>query len=388
MTSARPLITLLVHNLAGNAIVRAAPLADALAADFDVEIVGLTFGDGRAYAPYRGRFPFRILPSGSLAPAVLASALRLSRMPRGSVLYACKPLPSTLLPALLAPGRRPVLLDVEDDEWASRQVDEAGGGVRGVLRRTADVQGRLARWMHPLTRRAAGVTVASRALQARYGGVLVRHGPDEAAFDPDRPELADRAALRAGFGLPSTGPIALFAGVPRPHKGWDVLVDALARPEAAAWTLAAAGAGGGAWHEAARARLAGRFVALGEVPNARMPSLLAAVDLVPVPQRPGAVAQAQLPAKALEAMAMALPVLGTRVGDLPELIGADERGWLVPPEDAGAIAAALADAAAHPEEARRRGRAGRAWFLEEAGLRAARARVVPLVRAALAGSGG
>jgi glycosyltransferase involved in cell wall biosynthesis len=386
--SRRPRVTFFVHDLSGNPIVRAAPLAAALEADFEVEVLGLAFGSGQPYAPFRGRFPLRALPSGHTLPAILANALRLSRMATGDVLYACKPLVTTLLPALLAPGNRPVLLDVEDDEWASRQVDAPGPGVRGVLRRAADTHRLLARLAHPLTRRAAAVTVVSRPLQARYGGVLVRHGPDEGAFDPARPDLADRAALRASFGLPADGLLALFAGVPRPHKGWEELVDALARPEAAAWGVVAAGARGGGWHHAARARLGGRFHALGDVPNERMPALLAACDLVPVPQRDTPVARAQVPAKALEAMAMALPVIGTAVGDLPELLGEGERGWIVPPGDAAALARAFADAGASVDERRRRGRAARDWFVREAGVGAARARLVPLVRQALERSGG
>lgn len=381
---ARPRVSLLVHDLAANPIVRAAPLAAALADDFDVEVLGIATG-GRVYAPYAGRFPYVVVPAGRPLPSVLAAVARLSRLPTGDVLYACKPLLTTLLPALAAPGRRPVLLDVEDDEWASRTVDDPGYGLRGLLRRARDVHGRVARAAHPLTRRAAAVTVASRRLQARYGGTLVRHGPDEHAFDPGRPELADRAALRARLGLPA-GPVAVFAGVPRPHKGWDVLLDALARPEAAAWTLAAAGDRGGPWYDAARARLGGRFVALGPVRYGEMPALLAAVDAAPVPQRPGAVPEAQVPAKALEAMAMALPVVGTAVGDLPELLG-EGRGWIVPPDDAGALARALAAVAADPAEAARRGAAARAWYRAEASVAAIRARVVPLVHAALAGRG-
>jgi len=71
------------------------------------------------------------------------------------------------------------------------------------------------------------------------------------------------------------------------------------------------------------------------------------------------------------------------VGDLPEILGGGERGWLVPPEDAGALAAALAEIAARPDEARRRAAGARRWFVEEASIDAIRARLVPLVHQAL-----
>lgn len=381
-------MTLFVHDLAGNAVVRAAPLAAALARDHAVEVVGLLLSGDGVYAPYRHRVEARTVRCGASVPAVLAAAPRLARLATGDVLYACKPLLSTLFPALLAArrGGRPVLLDVEDDEWASPTVDERGGGVRGALRRLRDTHGLVARAAHPLVRRAAAVTVASRALQRRYGGTLVRHGPDPAEFDPARPELAEVAALRRAFGLPVGRKLALFAGRPRPHKGWNALVDALARPEAAAWDLVSAGPPGAA-EAAARARLGGRFHALGVVPNERMPALLSACDAAPVPQRDVPFARAQLPAKALEAMAMGLPVLATPVADLPEILGGDERGWLVPADDPAALARGLAAIAADPAEAARRAAAARRWFLAEASVDAIADRLAPLVAAALAGRG-
>ncbi|HEX9935482.1 MAG TPA: glycosyltransferase family 4 protein [Longimicrobium sp.] len=376
----RPRVTLFVHDLAANPIVRASPLAQALERDFEVEIVGLLHSGDAVYAPFRDRYDFRTLRCAPGLPAVLAAAPRLARMATGDVLYACKPLFSTLLPAVLAArrGARRLLLDVEDDEWASTIVDQRAPGVRGVLQRLADTHGVKARLAHPLTRRAAAVTVSTRALQRRHGGTLLRHGPDAGHFDPARPGMEPRDAVRRRLGLPRERRIALFAGRPRPQKGWATLLDALELPAAAGWDLAFAGPAGAPEREAAR-RLGGRFHALGLVGNHEMPALLAAADAVPVPQRDEPFTRGQLPAKALEAMAMGVPVIATRVGDLPEILGEGERGWLVPPGDAPALADALAAIAADPSLAARRGAAARQWYLLEASVDAIRARLVPLV---------
>jgi glycosyltransferase involved in cell wall biosynthesis len=66
-----------------------------------------------------------------------------------------------------------------------------------------------------------------------------------------------------------------------------------------------------------------------------------------------------LPTVILEALAAGRPVLGTAVGGIPYLVGAegDAAGWVVPPDPqalAAALPAARAEAAAHAARARDR----------------------------------
>jgi glycosyltransferase involved in cell wall biosynthesis len=69
------------------------------------------------------------------------------------------------------------------------------------------------------------------------------------------------------------------------------------------------------------------------------------------------------PVALIEALAAARPVVATRVGGTPDLLGADERGWLAPPSDPDALARGILDALDRPEEARRRALAGKAHVL-------------------------
>lgn len=61
----------------------------------------------------------------------------------------------------------------------------------------------------------------------------------------------------------------------------------------------------------------------------------------------------------VEAMAAGRPVVATRVGGVPEVVADGETGLLVPPEDSGALAAAVRRLLENPDLADRMGAAGR-----------------------------
>jgi glycosyltransferase involved in cell wall biosynthesis len=107
------------------------------------------------------------------------------------------------------------------------------------------------------------------------------------------------------------------------------------------------------------------------VDNEKMPRLLQAVDVVPVPQRDVAYARAQLPAKLIEAMAMGKAIICSRVGDLPHLILGDQnkpRGWIIPPDDAQSLARAILEISQNSIESRIRSRNARDFFVENASV--------------------
>ena len=68
-----------------------------------------------------------------------------------------------------------------------------------------------------------------------------------------------------------------------------------------------------------------------------------------------------------EAMAADVPIVATRVGGVPEVVGENE-AWLVDPEHPRAIARALAAVRADPAEARRRSEAARRRLTEDFSL--------------------
>lgn len=376
-------ISFFVHDLAANPIVRAGALATAVEGRCEVEVLGFLHGGPAVYEPYRELFCYKTIRIPRDIQAVVQAIPALAALATGDIVYACKPLVTSLGPALYAARRltrRPLLLDVEDDEWATPRSRWPEFLWRDVVKGWRHATAwKYTRLLHALVGCADGVTVSTRRLHNRYGGVIVRHGPAGPGFDPTRSELTDPIRCRRRWDLPPDAPLALFAGVPQPHKGWSTLLDALTQPAASSWHLVVAGPPDHEDFAAARRVLGPRCHALGPQPQASMPLLLAAIDAVPVPQLDTTFAQSQLPAKALEGMAMARAVVASRVGDLPEILGHGTRGWLVPPGDATALAGAFQEIGERPNMVTARGWAARAWYLDEASPHAVAARVLDLI---------
>jgi len=152
----------------------------------------------------------------------------------------------------------------------------------------------------------------------------------------------------------------LFVGRLRIRKGVEVLLAALAgmRRQVPEARLLVAGDGE---HRAALQERAAELglgpesvTFLGRADAARVRGLLAGARALVVPST-----YEGMPLVVLEAMAAGIPVIASRVSGIPEVVVDGETGWLVPPEDPAALAAALQAVLADPAEAARRGEAGR-----------------------------
>jgi len=362
-----------VHDLSSNPLGRALPLAEAMAAEHEVTVVGGLPAGREVNAIYRTELPVRTTPVERWAWSGWLGMKRIASLVEADVIVACKPLPTTLGAALLARNRLerewgrgvPIVLDVEDDEWAvgTPWDPKSWSSIRAWLGSPLVAGGPCsARLAHRWTRRVDGVTVVSRAMQARYGGDLLRHGPSDSVFDPSRFVRTDRAAERRRLGLPIDRRLALFAGTPRRHKGVDVLIESLGCDGGESWDAVIVCRGEHRGLFEVPQPLASRVHVLVPVDRAEMAALLWLVDAVPVTLLDTAAGRAQVPAKLLDAMAMARPVVVSRVGDMPEIVGQGERGAVVNAGDAGALASALGRIGEDVTAAERCGRAGRAWY--------------------------
>lgn len=349
-------ISVFAHDLAANPIGRLHPLLQGLQRlGHEVEVFGFLISGSEIYLPYRDKYEFSIMPSTGSVTDVLAKARSLASRATGDLVYAGKPLLTSLFPAILASGfgrRKPLLLDVEDDDvWAPDGSDTLQGKTQFYLRGFKNATcGKYGVLLHPFTSCARHITVSSRKLQNRYGGSILLHGPDENLFDPSLPHLSKKVA-RAAYRIPEEAPVVAFAGTPHPHKGFDIFLEGIARSPIP-FHLLLCGDQTHPLFQRAAGLFGNRCHFTGFLPNDRMPDFLAAADIVPILQRPSRYAQAQMPAKILEAMAMGKWIVASRVGDLPQLLGeeGERRGWVVEPENVDSFAHALTEIWSTPKE--------------------------------------
>lgn len=115
---------------------------------------------------------------------------------------------------------------------------------------------------------------------------------------------------------------------------------------------------------AAEPALARRVVTLDWVPAERRFDLLRDVDLLVSPHRPGLETDLALRTRFVEALAAGCPVVASLGGTLARQLAERDAGWVVPPGDAGALAAALGQVLAGGSEVEARRSRGRALAAE------------------------
>jgi glycosyltransferase involved in cell wall biosynthesis len=344
-------ITVLSHDLSTNAGRRTHRLAGALGTFADVKLIGPASRSHRwVDVPDE---PGVVTVRKRRFPDFHASFVELVEAADGDVLIAVKPHLASFGVALVASELRgvPVILDIDDLDVAL--APRSGWADDPAM---TDLSRPKSPLFVSLLTRATGaanaITVCCRALRERFGGTVIPQPVDTGLFDP---RSMDRDRARREFGF--DGPTVLFPGVPRPHKGLELLADAVARIPGArlAVTCRPEDLDGPHWAGLPITRV-------GMVPYPFAPALYAAADVVAIPQLDDEAAHHQMPLKAVDAMAMGRPIVASAVSDLPEVL--DGCGRLVPAGDGGALTAALEDLLEDKAQARELGDRARARSLE------------------------
>ncbi len=219
------------------------------------------------------------------------------------------------------------------------------------------ISGRLNAWVWRRMDRVIAVSqdLASRLVEAGVPPartLVVRNGVS-GRFVP-----LDRQQARTRLGLPNDRYVILFVGLLVPVKGVDVLLAALrqlADPRCLCVLVGDGSERNALVATAAAAGLGQQVRFAGAQSSADIPWWMGAADVLVLPSR-----SEGRPNVVLEAQACGLPVIATQVGGTPELVEHQRSGWLVPPEQPGALAAAVACLRDDPQLAARLGAEGHA----------------------------
>jgi len=192
-----------------------------------------------------------------------------------------------------------------------------------------------------ISRYVAGLIEARHGIDAARIRLIPR-GVDPDAFDPAAISPERKAALAAAWGIAPGRPVLMLPGRLTRWKGQQEAIAALAqmRHREPVVVLVGSDQGRQSYAEgldalAARLGVADRVRRVGHEDD--MPAAYALADIVlsasTEPEGFGRVV--------IEAQALARPVVATDHGGAAETVAHGETGWLVPPGDAAALAAAL-----------------------------------------------
>lgn len=364
-------ISLVVSDLSEGGTLRAFLLAQVLKSlNHTVQIVGFIYGNEIITTPPSGMTIVSV--PGKNYPGFLSSAKELLQKLDGDIIYVCKPKPRSFGIGLLKKisSKRPLFLDIDDWElsWHGGYEFKYRPSLKQLYRDIFKQNGALkfpdhplyVQWMEKLVSMADLVTVDTQFLQQRFGGVYLPNGKDTELFNPDK---YNTIASKKLYGL-SEYRVLMFPGALRPHKGVEDVLIALDKLNQPDLKLVIVGSNPyDNYDKKLIDKWENRIIKLSKFPVETMPKVLAAADVVVVPQRKNYTTLAQFPLKLTDGMAMAKPILSTKVGDIPEILG--DTGYLAEPDSPDEIAEQIELIFDDLESAKEKGRKARKRCVEK-----------------------
>lgn len=343
-------ISVIAPDLSGGGMTRVYLIASTLQKlGYEVRVFGLIFGDHIYPEPPIG-LPITYI-HGAKFPQIWKAIWNLIKEIDGDLIYAIKPKPTSLGIGYLTTlfKKKTLILDIDDwemswfggNDWeykpTLRQLKGDLLQSNGALR---DINNPLyIKWSEKLIEKVSAITVNNRFLQSYYGGTYLPSGKDTDLFNPTQfdPQLS-----RQKYGLLDYK-ILMFPGTPRPHKGLeDVLmaIESLHQPDLKLVIVGGRDIGDG-YIEVLNKKWGEFIIQIPPCPCDSMPEVISAAHIVVVPQRETETAIAQFPMKLTDGMAMAKPIIATKVGDIPEVL--KDYAYLVEPESPSEITQAIVE---------------------------------------------
>lgn len=244
--STRPFVkkvTIISWDLSRNHFSKPFALAEALAKDYEVQLISFRFFE-EFFPPLKDVQPSfeTVYIDGADFPDFFSAMRRALDAITGDILYVVKPRLPSLGLALLANAAKgtPIVLEINDLETVVSKPSnndvhqevlfaDTDLGARELLNPYSDLWSQL---MDPVAKQIPVLLTHNKSIDEHFGKrcLYMRNLKDEAVYDPAR---YDREAVRAELGIAREDRVILFGGLLRKHKGiYELveLVDRLADP--------------------------------------------------------------------------------------------------------------------------------------------------------------
>jgi len=288
------------------------------------------------YYGVRERFSLREVPCPDLLSRALPWGLQHAAFLLHSVLFTGRALRGKDL-------SRPEVLLYTRDFFVATFLSLSG--YRFVFEAHTLPRGPIGPWMRWLAEHSIGLVVITRELAREMENLgvpaeRILTAPD-AVDERWLEERLDRRDARRALDIPESDLLATYAGHLYTWKGIDTLLDAAARLPRVRFHIV-----GGTVSDAERARSRVRELGLanvrleGHVPPGRVPTYLAAADVLLLPNsgRFPISARHTSPLKAFEYMAAGRPIVASDLPSLREIFENERSALLVTPDDGEALA--------------------------------------------------
>ena len=304
------------------------------------------------------------------------AALRVARRYRATVMHGHWVIPGGFTALAAAPARPQVVSLHGSDVYLAETFAPARRAARLVFARAGSVTA----CSTDLARRAIALGADPATIE------VVPYGVDPNRF---RPQPGRRAAIRAAIGVPEGALLGFSAGRLVRKKGFEHLIEAWGRVEAATPAILAIAGDGDLRDELRdRARAAGvadRVRFLGNLSQDEVGAHLGAADVVIVPSvRDDSGNVDGLPNIVLEALSAGAAVVATTAGGIGTVVDHERTGLVVPERRPDAIAQAVSRLAADPALRRALGESARQMVVSRFGWEHTAERFEAAYRRALA----
>lgn len=263
---------------------------------------------------------------GENLPELLDTFDKVVKRFQPDIVIACKPrLPSLQLAAMFKKQYGiPLIVDIDDHElsFIKNKLPLAVEDLHHALGTSASIEPYEEVWTrvsNDLINIADERIVSNIALEEEFGGLQIAHVRDETKFDP---KLYNKVEARLKYGIPSDAKVVMFFGTPRIHKGIGTIARAVANINDDRFLFVVVGTAPdkrvtSQLHELS----AGRILNLPNQPFDSIPEIINMADVVCLPQDvTHETSKYQLPAKAIDAVAMGIPLLVSKTKPLLQLV--------------------------------------------------------------------